>query len=163
MEEFIASGMHWRIFNFLVFLSILTFVLRKPVKEFWLSRAHQIGFEREEATRLRQEASRRHDEMKKKMAGIEGEIRDLIRSLEAEGEFEKKRMMEETERLARRLREDTERIAAQEVKKAIQTLKVQAVELAVELADRLLRENVNRGDQKRMVERYLQELEEERA
>lgn len=155
--------MYWKIFNFLVFLSVLYFVLRKPVKEFWLSRAHQIGFEREEAARLREEASRRHDEMKKKMAGIEGEMRELVRSLEVEGELEKKRMVEEAGYLMRRLREDTERIAAQEVKKAIQSLKAQAVELSVELADRLLRENVHEKDQKKIVERYLQELEEERV
>lgn len=155
--------MYWKIFNFLVFLSVLYFVLRKPVKEFWLSRAHQIGFEREEATRLREEASRRHDEMKKKMVGIEGEMRELVRSLEVEGELEKKRMVEEAGHLMRRLREDTERIAAQEVKKAIQSLKAQAVELSVELADRLLRENVHEKDQKKIVERYLQELEEERV
>ena len=163
MSELLAAGMPWQIFNFVVFLVVLFFALRKPVKEFWASRSHQIRFDMEEAERLRREASERHGALQSRLSRIEKEISELIRSLEDEGEMEKKVMTQEAEKLSQKIKQDTERIAAQEVRKARETLKVQAVQLSVEMAERLIRENVRESDQRRLSENYLKELEEKRA
>ena len=161
MEEFFAGGMHWRIFNFVVFVGVLFFILRKPVREFWISRAHQIRFEMEEAGRIRRESGERHEALRKRISRIETEIKDLQRSLVQEGELERARLVQEGEGLSRRIREDGERIAAQEVRKAIEALKAQAVHLSVELAERLVRQSLTPSDQRRISERYLSDLEGE--
>ena len=83
MGEFFASGTHWRIFNFVVFLVVLFFVLRRPVREFWTNRAHRISFEIDEAAKQKQETRERHDALQKRLARIEGEMADLIRSWSA--------------------------------------------------------------------------------
>ena len=48
--------------------------------------------------------------------------------------------------------------AEQEVRKAKAALKAEAVELAVELAEALVREKINEGDHKRLVEEYLDKV-----
>jgi F-type H+-transporting ATPase subunit b len=159
MEEFLAGGVHWRILNFLIFLGVLFFALRKPVKEFWAGRAHEVRFEMEEAARLRREAAARHETLEKRLSRIETEVKDLVRTLEEEGELERKKMVEEAEKLALRIKQDSERIAGQEVLKAREALKAQAVELAMELAERQIRENFQTTDQKRLSEKYLKQLE----
>ena len=159
MEEFLAAGMHWRIFNFIVFLGGLFFILRKPVREFWVSRAHQIRFEIDESAKLKGNLKGRYDTLKRRLSCIEGEAGELVRSMEQEGELEKKKMIEEAEQLSRRIRHESERIADQEVQKARETLKGQTVQMAIELADRVIRENIQEADQKRIMEHYLTDLE----
>ena len=73
--------------------------------------------------------------------------------------MEKKRLIEEAERLSRRLLEEADKIAAQEIRKAVQILKAQTVALSIELAERLVKERIEEGDQKRLSEKYLTELE----
>lgn len=154
-----AAGTHWRILNFAIFLGVLFFALRKPVKEFWASRSHEIRFAMEEAERLKREAKARHDGLEKRLARIEEEVKGLVRTLQQEGELEKGKMIEEAENLARRIQRDSERIAAQEIQKAKETLKAQTIQLSVELAERILREKFQESDQKRLSEKYLRELE----
>lgn len=151
--------MPWQIFNFVVFLVVLFFALRRPVREFWASRTHQIRFEIDEAARLKGESQERHDVIQGRLARIDREMKDLVQSLEKDGELEKKRIAEEARRFVVRLQGDSERIAAQEVRKAQEILKGQAVQLSLELAERLIRENLKGSDQTRMVEKYLTGLE----
>ena len=159
MEEFLASGTHWRVLNFAIFLGVLFFALRKPVREFWATRSHEIRFAMEETDRLRREAKERHDGLEKRLARIEEEVKGLVRTLQQEGELEKGKMIEEAEKLARRIKSDSERIAAQEIQKAKETLKTQAVQLSLELAERIIREKFQESDQKRLSEKYLKQLE----
>lgn len=159
MEEFLAAGIHWRIFNFVVFLGSLFFILRKPVREFWVSRAHQIRFEIDESAKLKREFQERYDTLKKRVSRIEEEAKALVRFMEQEGELEKKKMIEEAEQLSRRIRHESERIADQEVRKAREILKAQTVQMAIELADRVIRENIRDEDQQRLTEKYMTGLE----
>lgn len=151
--------MIWSVINFVIFVGVLFFVLRKPVREFWAGRSHGIRFEIEESEKLKRQAGKRHEELQKRFSRIEAEAKGLIQSLELEGEMEKKRLIEESERLSRRLLEEGERIAAQEVRKAVEILKTQTVALSIEMAERLVKERVDENDQRRLSEKYLAELE----
>ena len=159
MEEILASGMHFKIFNFLLFVGLLIFFLKKPVKEFWRNRSSGIRFALEEAKRMKEEAERRHDEIKARLSKVEKEMADLIRSLEEEGEIEKRKILEEAERLAIRIRKDGERTADQEIRRAGEILKAQAAQLSVELAEKLIRDTIRPEDQQRLTEKYLAGLE----
>ncbi len=159
MEEFLASGVHWKLFNFFLFAGILFFVLRKPIKDYWQTRAHAIQFEMDEAGKLARDAQAQYDQLRQRVSRLESEAQGLIRSLEQEGDAEKKRIMEEADKAAARLKSDGERIMAQEVRRARESLKAQAVQLAVETAEKMIRDNFNDADQKRLSEQYLTNLE----
>ena len=159
MEEFLASGTHWRILNFALFIGLLLYFLKKPVGHFWTSRSHQLKFDMEEAHRLKQESKGRHDSLKARLSQIEKEIAQLVTSMKEEGELEKKRIVEEGEKVSQRMKSDAEKMAAQEIRRAKEALRAQSVNLSIELAERLIREKIMESDQKKLTDHYLNNLE----
>ena len=140
MEKFLASGTHWRIFNFLLFGGLLFFALRKTVGEFWRARAHAISFALEEANQERVESGKRLFDLETRMQHLDREVAAVIDTLRQEGEQEKQMMVQHAEAFAAHLRQDTDRILEQEIQKARETLKRQVVLLSIELAERIVKE-----------------------
>lgn len=159
MEEILAAGIHWKLINFAIFIGLLVFFLRKPVKEFWSSRTNTIRFDMEEGEKLRREAQAKYDDLKRRVSRLESEAQELVRSLQQEGEMEKKRLTEEADKLAARLLSDGQRIMDQEFRRVREGLKEQAVQLVVEAAEKLVAENMKADDQKRLSDKYLETLE----
>ncbi|MBI2082370.1 MAG: ATP synthase F0 subunit B [Deltaproteobacteria bacterium] len=159
MGEFLASGMHWKLLNFFIFVSLLFAVLRKPVAEFWRTRAHQISFNIEEARRLRQEAGKKVLEMESRIKGLDDEIQALIRALKEEGEKEKGKILSDSKDYAERLKRDSKRIVQQELQKTKEQLKRELVDLSVQMAERQIRDQIQDEDQKRLSEKFVKELE----
>lgn len=159
MNELIHSGVHWNLINFSIFVGVLFFFLRKPVKEFWESRSGRIRFEIEEGEKLGREAKSRHESLRKTISRLDAETQELVLFLEREGEMEKKQLMDEGKRRSERLKEDGRRILDQEARKARESLKGQVAALALETAEKLVRENLKAEDQKRLSDGYLAGLE----
>ena len=146
--------MLWNVFNFVVFVGALFFLLRKPVKEFWATRSHEIRFAITDAERVKREAKAGYDDLRRRVTRLEAETRELIHQMHQEGELEKKGMMEQAEKLVLRIREDSEKIMTQEVRKARETLKLEAVGLAIEFARKTIVDNLQEADQKRLSDKY---------
>ena len=159
MEEILAGGIHWRILNFLIFIGLLFFFLRKPVRDFWESRSHQMRSDMDEAGRLKREAKEKHGFLEKRFSRIEEEFSKMVRSMEEESELEKKKMMEEASMLASHIKEESGRIAEQEVRKVRETLKAEVVQLSVEFAEKFIRENIRDVDQQKLSQEYLKGLQ----
>jgi F-type H+-transporting ATPase subunit b len=159
MHEFFESGMHWNLINFAIFVGVLFFFLKKPVKEFWASREGEIRFAIEEAERVSREAKNQYDDLKGVLARLDAETRALILSLEREGEMEKKQLTDDGLKRAERLKQDSRRIIEQEERKARETLKEQAASLALETAQKMIQENFQDQDQTRIADQYIAGLE----
>lgn len=159
MEHFLETGTHWRILNFVVFVGVLIFVLRRPWGEFWKGRADQIRSQVDEAKRLKAQEEGRYRALSLRVAAIEQEVTALVTSLREEGDLEKSRLISEAEQYAAQLRSDSKKIAEQEVRKARELLKGEAIRLSLELAERLIREKIGPEDQRGLAERYLSRLE----
>ncbi|MBI4373831.1 MAG: ATP synthase F0 subunit B [Deltaproteobacteria bacterium] len=159
MELFLASGMHWKIFNFFVFVSALFVLLRKPVADFWRARAHQIAFDIEEARRLRQEAGKKVLELESRIKGLDDEVQRLIHSLRQEGIQEKKKILSDSKNYAEKLRGDAKRIVKQELQKTKEQLRRELVENSVRNAEKEIRGQIGEEDQSRLSLRFIKELE----
>jgi F-type H+-transporting ATPase subunit b len=68
---------------------------------------------------------------------------------------ESEKVVSNADRMAATMVESAKLAADQEVRKAKMILKNEAVGLAVELAESLIREKINEDDRKRIVEEYL--------
>lgn len=159
MELFLASGMHWKIFNFLLFVSVLFVVLKKPVAEFWRTRAHQIAFDIEEARRLRQEAGKKVLELESRIKGLDDEVQNLIRSLRQEGIHEKEKILSDSKSYAEKLKVDAKRIIQQELQKTKEQLRRELVGNSIRIAEKEIRDQIGEEDQSRLSERFIKELE----
>ena len=158
MKGFFASGMHWRILNFFLFLGILFYYLRKPVVEFWKRRSEGIVSEMGEAKRLRQDAGKRVLELEARRNRLEKEMKGLIQSLREEGKLEGEKILEKTNLLANRLRESAGRILEQERNRSRERLRREAVEISLMTAERMIQKGIQMKDQQRLTEKFLEEL-----
>lgn len=159
MEAFLASGMHWKIFNFLAFLSLLVIFLRKPFSEFWKTRSHAIAFEMEEAKSARKEAGKRAYDLEMRFGRLGAETAELIRELREEGNREKEKILEHAQQSVGRMKRDATWIMEQEVLRTKELLKRQVVELSIEMAGRIIREKFSPADQETMATKFVERLE----
>lgn len=145
--------------NFLIFILILGYFLRKPMKEFFRSRAAVIGKDINESQKLKEEAERKYAEYEQRMKGIEAEMQHLITELKSDGQLERDRLLSTAEEQAEALKNTSERIMAQELRRAKEELKQEAVQLAADMAEDLLKKNITAEDQQRIVKQYIHKVE----
>lgn len=145
--------------NFLILVILLGYLLRKPVKDFFASRAALIKQDIEESQSLRDQATEKFQEYGQRLKNIEAEMEALTAELNQAGELERKRIVQEAHERVTAMKETSERVMAQELIRAKEELKRDAVALAAELAEKLVRENITPEDQKRIVKQYMDRME----
>ncbi|MGB9616975.1 MAG: hypothetical protein ACPL7J_06590 [Desulfomonilaceae bacterium] len=145
----------WRVINTVALIILLVYVLKKPLKTFFSERRTRIARELDEAREQRNRAERTIQEYKVKLAGMEAELQKMRAELRKSAETEKEKVLANAERMANAMVESAKVAAEQELRNAKIALKNEAVELAVQLAEALIRERINEDDRKRIVEDYL--------
>lgn len=145
--------------NFAILVGLLFYFLRKPAKEFFASRSTSIRSSIDEAKLRKDEAAKKYAEYEQRLKSIEGEMQTLITGLQKDGELERKRLIETAEQQVAALKSNSERMLQQELRKAKEDLKREAVGLAGQLAEDLIRKNVTPEDQGRLVGQYLEKME----
>lgn len=145
--------------NFFLLLIILGYFLRKPIKEFFASRAALIRKDIEESQALRDQAQGKYNEYESRLAHIEKEMQELVAQLKRDGELEQGRLLAAAQGQIQSLQETSERIMQTELKRAKEELKKEAAQLAAQLAEDLVRQNITPEDQRRLVREYLDKME----
>jgi len=145
--------------NFAILLTLLVVLLRRPLKDFLLTRSKKIAQEIEHAAQEKQEAEARAMNYERRLKNIESEMAQLVESFKKEGELARERIIAEANLSAERIQATAELIARQEIVKAKERLKEEAVQLSAEWAERLIRENLKAQDRERMVKDYIKRLE----
>jgi len=148
----------WRILNIAVLMWVLIKFAGKPVREFFANRSETLRKGVQEAQEAKAEAERIFTEYQAKLDGLEGELKAMETKASLEAEREQERMRQETESLVAKLKQQARQMADQEVATAQRSLRNEAAKLAVEVAERLVKENVSDSDRQRMVENYLEKV-----
>ena len=86
---------------------------------------------------------------------MEKELERMRVELRKAAESDSEKVMANAERMSLAVVESAKMTAEQEVRKARETLKNEAVELAVQMAETMIREKISEKDRKRIVEDYL--------
>ncbi len=150
----------FRIINFLIFLAILWKFAGNAVKNYFSQRSEQIAKAIDEAKKAREEAEARYSEAKAKVANLEKEIEQILKNAERERDEQVARIREETQRMVERMRQQTKTAVELEVERAKLELQREAIDLAVEVAEKLLKEKITPEDQKRLLEDYINKVKE---
>ncbi|MBN2808569.1 MAG: ATP synthase F0 subunit B [Deltaproteobacteria bacterium] len=148
----------WRVLNLGVLLWVLIKFAGKPVREYFAGRRETIAKGVLEAQAAKAAAEKIYNEFQTRLAGLEDELQALEKRSQDEAEREKQRMRQETEDLVAKLKVQARQMADQEVAAAQRSLRNEAARLAVEMAERLVTENVSDADRQRMVENYLEKV-----
>ncbi len=144
----------WRVINTIALLALLVYFLKKPLVTFLHERKAQIKRDLEDAKQQREDAEKLIAEYKTKIAGMEQELDRMRAELKKISDAESDKVVDNANRMAASIIESARLAAEQEVRKAKATLKNEAVQLAVKLAESLIREKINEDDRKKLVEDY---------
>ncbi|BCS98549.1 hypothetical protein DSLASN_41810 [Desulfoluna limicola] len=160
----VAEAKHWlttdtaRVLNFVVLMSLLVFVLRKPVSNALSGRIDTIRDELDTLESQKADAEKTLAEYETKIATLETEVEAILAQYKEQGETAKKRIFAEAELHAAKLEEQAKRNIDHEFKAARADLKAEIMALALEKAEELIREKINADDQDKLVDDYLDKV-----
>ena len=148
----------WQTLNFLGFIGLLVWLLRKPLVQFFENRRAHVADALKKAEQDRDRAERTAKEIGDRLTRIEAEIEAMRAHAREQAEAEEKeiaaRAAEEAERVAARSRSELDA----RVRTAKNELTAYAADLAVELARDLVVKNLTPADEKRHVAEGVQGL-----
>lgn len=164
-----AGGEHHATFDVgsfvlqLVNLGLLLFVLikfgGKAVNKGLAARHEQLKLELESAQREKNEAEARLREHERRLAQIEAEVGRIRATVKQEANDEKARLIAAAEERAGRIKTETAFLLDQQVKQAQATLRAEVAEAAFKVAEQLIKRAVDSGDQKRMIDSFVAEVD----
>jgi F-type H+-transporting ATPase subunit b len=155
-----AHGLNWwdfglRTLNFVILAGVLYKLLNKPISNFFTSRREDIQNLLAELDTKQREAEVRSAEFSTKMAALETETKQIVSEMIAEGEEERKKILEAANRQAEYIKQQAQVAVQQEIKVAMDTLQAEIAELSVAKAEELLRKKMKADDQDRLVRDFM--------
>jgi F-type H+-transporting ATPase subunit b len=145
----------YRTVAFLILVGLLVKLMRKPISNFLNARRDEIERLLKELETKAAEAQKRNAEFQVRFASLEQETRKIVDELIAEGEAEKKKIIDAANRQAEYIQQQAHIAIQQEVQAARDSLKDEVAELSVSAAEDILKKNIKSKDQDRLVREFM--------
>jgi F-type H+-transporting ATPase subunit b len=142
----------WKILNFLLLFIVLYKFAKKPFADFLRKRSETIAKTLQEAKAAREAAEKALREVEGRLKSKDAEIEAIIAAAKRSGELERNAIIEESVRLKEKIVEQAKTNIEFELKQAKEIIKAEAVELAMELAEKKLREKLTKDEQEKLLD-----------
>jgi len=153
MFEFI-----WKTLDFIVLVGLLYWMLAAKLKELFAGRRQDIKESMENAARQKADAEVKYKDYSEKIEKASAEIEGIFEMIKAQGVAEKQKIIEEAEKVAKKLKEDSQMRTTQELKKASDQLRTEAVMLSVQMAEEIIKKNIAVQDHETIVREYMEKV-----
>ncbi len=148
----------WTILTFIIVAIVLRVTAWKPILDLVSEREKQIEASIESAKRERAEAEKLLAEQKAMVAQARHEAAEMLRKNQADLERFREELMAKSRKEAEQLRAEAERAINEERKKAIAEVKALTVDLAIDIAAKLLGEQLDGPKQRKLAEQFIEQL-----
>ncbi|MEC4676786.1 MAG: ATP synthase F0 subunit B [Nitrospirota bacterium] len=150
----------WPVINFSILVVLLFLLLKKmDIKGFFQKRTELIEQTLKEAREAKELAKKAFDEVEERLKLKDSEIETIIASAKLSGEKEKERLIQEGDKLKANILNQAKANIDFEVKNARAVIKAEAVEIAMELAEKKLKEKLTKEEQLKLLEESLTRIE----
>lgn len=149
----------WPVVNFAILVFILVYFGRKPAKEYFKHRTELIEKSLKEATEAKEIAQKTLLEVQNRLKNTDKEIEQILEATRQSGEKEKEAIIAEGERLKEKIIEQARANIDFELQKAKEQIKSDAALLALELAEKQIREKLGQKEQEALIDDYIKRLE----
>jgi len=150
----------WPVINFLILVGVMIYALKKAdIKGFFKKRTELIEQSIRESREAKELAQKALSEVEERLKLKDSEIADIIAGAKLSGENEKARLTAEGDKLKARILEQARTNIDYEVKRAKESIKQEAVEIAMELAEKKLKERLSKDEQLKLLEESLAKIE----
>lgn len=148
----------WKIINFGILAFILFKFGRKPLQSFLKQRAEMIEKTLKEAQQAKEAAQKALQEVEERMKTKDKEIEDILSASKRSGEEVRDSLIQQSDKLREKILEQARINIEYELKNAKEAIKAEAVEIAMELAEKKLKEKLTKEEQKRLLEESLAKI-----
>jgi F-type H+-transporting ATPase subunit b len=149
----------WKVVNFAILVFILVKFAGKPLAGVLKARTEGIKKSIDDAREARELAERALAEVESRARGRDKEIEEMVAAAKASGERERERLIQEAEKMSEKLVEQARANIEYELKQAQEAIKAEAVQIAMELAEKKIKDKLTEADRKRLFEESLAKLE----
>jgi len=153
-----APPVGWLIFDFALFIFVLVRFAGKPINATIVSRHDAVKKAIEEAAAAKAEALKKAAEFDARLKSLDGEIAALREEFKKAGELTRERLNDAGKRAAERIAKDTGLTIAAEEARAMDMLQKEAARLALEMAEKMVKERLAASDHKKLREDFVREL-----
>ena len=141
----------WKVINFGILFFILYKFGKKPIQSFLKQRSETIEKTLKEAREAKELAEKALREVDTRLKEKDKEIEEILSLTKRSGEVERKNLMEQGDRLKEKILEQAKANIAYELKHAKEAIKAEAAEIAIELAEKKLKEKLTKEEQERLL------------
>lgn len=153
------SSLLWHAINLALVVGVLGYFARTPIRTYMAERRQNIEAGIEAAQRELSEAESRLVACNDRVASLDREIEEIRRTVHAQAENERERLLADARVAAERIHRDAHAAVEQESRRAREDLRNEAVEVAVRLAGDLLKRQVSDSDRARLVDEFVERVE----
>ena len=157
----IALGRH--LVNLVALIAVLVWGLKGPLADFLKFRRREIKDQLDASEKAKAEAEAKYQDIEGRLKNFEAEMETLLAGVREEGEAERVRLIAQAESSAEQLQVAAARTVEEEVRRARHELRAEAIDLAVELAEKIIVSEVGDADQRRLAAEYLSRVQEASA
>ena len=152
----------WRVINLLVFVIILVYFLRSKVRigQVFDNRAASIVKQLEQAKRDKQEAEEQLAKVEARLGRLDQEVSEIRAEAERESAREAERIRQAAAADAEKIRQSAQREIEGAMKAARTELQAFVAEQSVALAEGIIRREIRPEDNKRMLNKFIDDLSE---
>ncbi len=149
----------WPVINFAILVAVLVKFLAKPAKEFFKKRTELIEKSIKEAEEAKELARKALGEVKERLKNTDREIEEILIAAKKAGQKEKEALIAEGEKLRDKILEQARANVEFELQKAKETIKSEAALIALELAEKQIKEKLGKKEQDMIIDEYIKKLE----
>ena len=148
----------WKLLNFAILVIGVFFIAKKPVGQFFSSRAKSIEDEINELELKKIDAEKQLAEYQTKFKNLDQESKQIVEDYIKQGEEAKTRIIAEAEAQAEKLEDMAKRNIQQEFKSAKVQLQQEIAEKALVKAEEVIIASISSSDQDKLVDDYLKKV-----
>jgi F-type H+-transporting ATPase subunit b len=139
---------------------VLTYLARKPALAYLADRRARIESDLASAAKLLADARASLADWNARAARLDEEAADIRRLAREGAELERERILADARAVAARIERDAKSALERELARARKRLKGEVADTAVDLAEQLLREQVQSADRARLVDEFVARIEQ---
>lgn len=150
----------WPVVNFAILVIVLFFFGRKPISDYFKKRTEGIEKSLQEAKEAKELARKALEEVRSRLKNTDQDIEQILKAAKTSGEKEKEEIIAEGQRLKEKIIEQARANIELELQKAKETIKSEAALVALEQAEKQIREKLGKKEQEELINDYIKRLEE---
>jgi F-type H+-transporting ATPase subunit b len=150
-----GGGLFWQVLNVALLVGVIIYFARKPVLSYLAERRDGIANDLDSSAKLLAEAESKLSEWSAKVENIDREAAEIRDATRHAAEAERDRIVADAEVTAERIRRSASAVIDRDLQQARAALRREAADLAVELAGKLLEEQVNDADRERLLDEFI--------